>query len=80
MRSLVRHHLRRLDGLAFDRCVGERLTEPVDGGPTPRARRLSPEALGRRLTSGAGLVRSPPGFVALLADLVRRGAFVVGRR
>jgi len=132
MRSLVRHQLRRLDGLAFDRCVGERLTEPVDGGPTPRARRLSPEALGRRLTSGAGLVRSPasriafvrrttgvdlfvdgqllplprrlafaaplltgaphlgpaalaphlarPGFVALLADLVRRGAFVVGRR
>ncbi len=132
MRSLVRHQLRRLDGRAFDRCLGERLTGPLDGGPTPRARRLSPEALGRRLTSGAGLVRSPasriafvrrttgvdlfvdgqllplprrlafaaplltgaphlgpaalaphlarPGFVALLADLVRRGAFVVGRR
>ena len=132
MRSLVRQELRRLEGPAFDRCVGERLTERGDGGPTPRARRLSSAALRHRLASGAGLLRSPasriafvrrptgvdlfvdgqllplprrlafaaplltgaphlgpaalaphlarPGFVALLADLVRRGAFVVGRR
>ena len=131
MRSLVRQELRRLDGPAFDRCVGERLTERGDGGPTPRARRLSSAALHHRLASGAGLLRSPasriafvrrptgvdlfvdgqrlplprrlafaaplltgapqlgpaslaphlarPGFVALLADLVNRGAFELAR-
>ena len=80
MRSLVRHELRRLDGPAFDRCVGERLTERADGGPTPRARRLSPATLRHRLASGAGLLRSPASRIAFVRRPTGVDLFVDGQR
>jgi len=72
MRSLVRRELRRLDGPAFDRCVGAHLTTPADGSPEHRAPRMTTGVLRRRLRSGTGLARSPGSRIAF----VRRPAGV----
>ena len=56
LRAIVREESARVLADGFARLAGELLTEPRGAPPRPRARRLSPDDLARRLRAGARLV------------------------
>ena len=67
-----------VQGHAFARFVGERLTEPRTEPATP-GRRIAAAAVARRLRAGASLVRRPGARVAFIRRGGTAGLFADGR-
>ena len=64
LRRIVTREIESLGGPDLERSLGELLTETKDAGPIRPTRRLSPNALGRRIERGTGLIRSDASRIA----------------
>lgn len=78
LRRILARELERLAGPDLERCLGELLTEPRDASLRP-PRRISPTALGRRITGGGALVRSDASRIAFIRRRARTDLFVDGQ-
>ncbi len=74
LRAVVREESERVPAGDFARLMGQLLTEPRGAPPRPRARRLAPDELARRLRDGARLAPAATSRLAFARDV--RGALL----
>jgi 50S ribosomal protein L16 3-hydroxylase len=79
VRRIVARELDRLAGPDLERSLGELLTETKDAEPPSPPRRLSGRVLGRRIASGAALVRSDASRMAFIRRRGGADLFVDGQ-